>query len=155
MRHVSYLSFYESPIGIIRINTSDYDIISITFVEEIDDEFRENDLSIRIKNELDSYFKGELESFSFYNYLISGLERRVMEIVCHIPFGEFITYREVAKELGDEEIISPVKEVLDNSSFPILLPSHRVINSFDDIGGFVGGEDRKRYLLEHENIICK
>ena len=154
MRHVSYLSFYESPIGIIRINTGDYDIISITFVEEID-EGKENDLSIRIKNEIESYFKGELKSFSFYNYLISGLEKRVMEIVCHIPYGEFITYRDVARELGDEEVISPVKEVLDNSSFPILLPSHRVVNSLDDIGGFVGGEEKKRYLLELENIICK
>lgn len=152
MRHVSYLSFYESPIGIIRINTGDYDIISITFVEEID-EGKENDLSIRIKNEIESYFKGELKSFSFYNYLISGLEKRVMEIVCHIPYGEFITYRDVARELGDEEVISPVKEVLDNSSFPIVLPSHRVVNSFDDIGGFVGGEEKKRYLLELENII--
>lgn len=153
MRHISYLSFYESPIGIIRINTGDYDIISITFVEQIDEEFKENDLSIRIKEEIDSYFKGELKSFSFYNYLISGLERRVMEIVCHIPFGKFITYSEVAKELGNEEVVSPVKKVLDNSSFPILLPSHRVINSLDDIGEFVGGVDKKRYLLEHENII--
>ena len=152
MRHVSYLSFYESPIGIIRINTGDYDIISITFVEEID-EGKENDLSIRIKNEIESYFKGELKSFSFYNYLISGLEKRVMEIVCHIPYGEFITYRDVARELGDEEVISPVKEVLDNSSFPIVLPSHRVVNSLDDIGGFVGGEEKKKYLLELENII--
>ncbi len=152
MRHVSYLSFYESPIGIIRINTGDYDIISITFVEEID-EGKENDLSIRIKNEIESYFKGELKSFSFYNYLISGLEKRVMEIVCHIPYGEFITYRDVARELGDEEVISPVKEVLYNSSFPIVLPSHRVVNSLDDIGGFVGGEEKKRYLLELENII--
>lgn len=152
MRHVSYLSFYESPIGIIRINTGDYDIISITFVEKID-EGKENDLSIRIKNEIESYFKGELKSFSFYNYLISGLEKRVMEIVCHIPYGEFITYRDVARELGDEEVISPVKEVLDNSSFPIVLPSHRVVNSLDDIGGFVGGEEKKRYLLELENII--
>ena len=152
MRHVSYLSFYESPIGIIRINTGDYDIISITFVEEID-EGKENDLSIRIKNEIESYFKGELKSFSFYNYLISGLEKRVMEIVCHIPYGEFITYRDVARELGDEEVISHVKEVLDNSSFPVVLPSHRVVNSLDDIGGFVGGEEKKRYLLELENII--
>ena len=41
MRHVSYLSFYESPIGIIRINTGDYDIISITFVEEIEERIGE------------------------------------------------------------------------------------------------------------------
>ena len=36
MRHVSYLSFYESPIGILRINTSDYDILSITFISSSD-----------------------------------------------------------------------------------------------------------------------
>lgn len=154
MKHVSYLSFYVSPIGIIRINTGDYDVISITFVDDIDDGI-ENDLSIRIKNELDAYFKGELKSFSFYNYLVAGLERKVMEIVCHIPYGEFMTYRDVARELGDENVISPVRKTLDNSSFPILLPSHRVIDSKENIGDYVGGVERKRFLLELENIICK
>ena len=91
MGHVSYLSFYESPIGIIRINTSFYDILSITFVEEQTEEERENRLSIRVKEELDLYFKGELKSFSFYNYLISGLEKRVLEVVSHIPYGETLT----------------------------------------------------------------
>ena len=61
MGHVSYLSFYKSPIGIIRINTSFYDILSITFVEEQTEEERENRLSIRVKEELDLYFKGELK----------------------------------------------------------------------------------------------
>ena len=80
MRHVSYLSFYESPIGIIRINTSEHDILSITFVDKIEEEERENRLSLKVKKELDLYFKGEITSFSFYNYLISGLEARVLEI---------------------------------------------------------------------------
>ena len=39
--HVSYLSFYESPIGLIRINTSFYDVLSITFVDEQTEEERE------------------------------------------------------------------------------------------------------------------
>ena len=53
MRHVSYLSFYESPIGIIRINTSEHDILSITFVDKIEEEERENRLSLKVKKELD------------------------------------------------------------------------------------------------------
>ena len=153
MGHVSYLSFYESPIGIIRINTSFYDILSITFVEEQTEEERENRLSIRVKEELDLYFKGELKSFSFYNYLISGLEKRVLEVVSHIPYGETLTYKDVARFLGNEEMTSPVITVLNENPCPILLPCHRVVAD-DGIGSYVDEIEKKEYLLnlEKENM---
>ena len=153
MGHVSYLSFYESPIGIIRINTSFYDILSITFVEEQTEEERENSLSVRVKEELDLYFKGELKSFSFYNYLISGLEKRVLEVVSHIPYGETLTYKDVARFLGNEEMTSPVITVLNENPCPILLPCHRVVAD-DGIGSYVEEIEKKEYLLnlEKENM---
>lgn len=153
MGHVSYLSFYESPIGIIRINTSFYDILSITFVEEQTEEERENRLSVRVKEELDLYFKGELKSFSFYNYLISGLEKRVLEVVSHIPYGETLTYKDVARFLGNEEMTSPVITVLNENPCPILLPCHRVVAD-DGIGSYVDEIEKKEYLLnlEKENM---
>lgn len=153
MGHVSYLSFYESPIGIIRINTSFYDILSITFVEEQTEEERENRLSVRVKEELDLYFKGELKSFSFYNYLISGLEKRVLEVVSHIPYGETLTYKDVARFLGNEEMTSPVIAVLNENPCPILLPCHRVVAD-DGIGSYVDEIEKKEYLLnlEKENM---
>ena len=154
MGHVSYLSFYESPIGIIRINTSFYDILSITFVEEQTEEERENRLSIRVKEELDLYFKGELKSFSFYNYLISGLEKRVLEVVSHIPYGETLTYKDVARFLGNEEMTSPVITVLNENPCPILLPCHRVVADDTGIGSYVEEIEKKEYLLnlEKENM---
>lgn len=153
MGHVSYLSFYESPIGIIRINTSFYDILSITFVEEQTEEERENRLSVRVKEELDLYFKGKLKSFSFYNYLISGLEKRVLEVVSHIPYGETLTYKDVARFLGNEEMTSPVIAVLNENPCPILLPCHRVVAD-DGIGSYVEEIEKKEYLLnlEKENM---
>lgn len=150
MGHVSYLSFYESPIGIIRINTSFYDILSITFVEEQTEEERENRLSIRVKEELYLYFKGELKSFSFYNYLISGLEKRVLEVVSHIPYGETLTYKDVARFLGNEEMTSPVITVLNENPCPILLPCHRVVADDTDIGSYVDEIEKKEYLLNFE-----
>ena len=149
MGHVSYLSFYESPIGIIRINTSFYDILSITFVEEQTEEERENRLSIRVKEELDLYFKGELKSFSFYNYLISGLEKRVLEVVSHIPYGETLTYKDVARFLGNEEMTSPVITALNENPCPILLPCHRVVAD-NGIGSYVYELEKKQYLLDLE-----
>ena len=154
MRHISYLSFYESPIGLIRINTSLYDVLSITFVEEQTEEERENRLSVRVKEELDLYFKGELKSFSFYNYLISGLEKRVLEVVSHIPYGETLTYKDVARFLGNEEMTSPVITVLNENPCPILLPCHRVVADDTDIGSYVDEIEKKEYLLnlEKENM---
>lgn len=147
--HVSYISFYKSPIGIIRINTSFYDVLSLTFIDEQTEEERENRLSIMVKQELDLYFKGELTSFSFYNYLISGLEARILEIVSHIPYGEVITYRMIAKELGNEEVISPIINILKENPCPILIPCHRVVDD-DGIGIYVSDIDKKIFLLEFE-----
>ena len=147
--HVSYLSFYESPIGLIRINTSFYDVLSLTFIEEQTEEERENHLSIRVKEELDLYFKGELKSFSFYNYLISGLEKRVLEVVSHIPYGETLTYKDIARFLGNEEMISPVIAVLNENPCPILIPCHRVIDD-KTIGSYVSDIEKKEYLLNLE-----
>ena len=149
--HVSYLSFYESPIGIIRINTSHYDVLSLTFIEEKTEEERENRLSIKVKEELDLYFKGELKSFSFYNYLISGLEKRVLEVISHIPYGETLTYKDVARFLGNEEMTSPVITVLDENPCPIILPCHRVVKDSDDIGSYVSDTKKKEYLLKLES----
>lgn len=148
--HVSYLSFYESPIGLIRINTSLYDVLSITFVEEQTEEERENRLSVRVKEELDLYFKGELKSFSFYNYLISGLEKRVLEVVSHIPYGETLTYKDVARFLGNEEMTSPVITVLNENPCPIILPCHRVVAD-DGIGSYVSDLEKKSFLLNLES----
>lgn len=150
MGHVSYLSFYESPIGIIRINTSNFDVLSLTFIDEITEEERENRLSVRVKNELDLYFKGKLTSFSFYNFLISGLEKRVLEVVSHIPYGETLTYKDVARFLGDEEMTSPVIAVLNENPCPILLPCHRVVESNDNIGTYVSDIEKKEFLLDLE-----
>lgn len=154
MRHVSYLSFYESPIGLIRINTSDYDVLSIRFILEKEETERENRLSIKVKEELNLYFKGELTSFSFYNYLISGLEKRVLEVVSHIPYGETLTYKDVARFLGNEEMTSPVITVLNENPCPILLPCHRVVADDTDIGSYVEEIEKKEYLLnlEKENM---
>ena len=149
--HVSYLSFYESPIGIIRINTSRYDVLSLTFIEEKTEEERENNLSIKVKNELDLYFKGEIKSFSFYNYLISGLEKRVLEVVSHIPYGETLTYKDVARFLGNEEMTSPVITVLNENPCPIILPCHRVVKDDNDIGNYVSDIEKKEYLLKLES----
>ena len=148
--HVSYLSFYESPIGLIRINTSLYDVLSITFVEEQTEQERENRLSVRVKEELDLYFKGELKSFSFYNYLISGLEKRVLEVVSHIPYGETLTYKDVARFLGNEEMTSPVITVLNENPCPIILPCHRVVAD-DGIGSYVSDLEKKSFLLNLES----
>ena len=149
--HVSYLSFYESPIGIIRINTSRYDVLSLTFIEEKTEEERENNLSIKVKNELDLYFKGEIKSFSFYNYLISGLEKRVLEVVSHIPYGETLTYKDVARFLGNEEMTSPVITVLNENPCLIILPCHRVVKDDNDIGSYVSDIEKKEYLLKLES----
>ncbi len=153
MKHINYSSYYDSPIGIININTSEDNIFSLYFVDEEIDEDIESPLSIKVKEELDAYFNGNLTSFSLYNYFISGLEKRVLDIVSNIPYGETMTYKEVARLLGNEDIVDPVITVLNNNPCPILLPCHRVVKDDYDVGSYVFDITIKEYLLLYEKLV--
>ncbi|WP_340820142.1 methylated-DNA--[protein]-cysteine S-methyltransferase [Methanolobus sp. WCC4] len=105
------------------------------------------------------YFGGEIIDFSDHEVDLSVLtdfQRTVLEEVRKIPYGETVTYQELACRIGKEGAARAVGTAVARNPYPIIVPCHRVVSS-SGIGGFCGetcGEkvDLKRRMLEMEAI---
>lgn len=103
------------------------------------------------------YFGGEIVDFSEYDVDLSGLtefQREVLEEVRKIPYGERVTYQELACRTGREGAARAVGSAVAKNPYPIIIPCHRVVSS-SGIGGFCGktcGEklELKKRMLEME-----
>ncbi len=104
------------------------------------------------------YLSGEEVDFSRCELDLSSLtefQQKVLNETRRIPFGETITYAELACRIGRDGAAQAVGSALAKNPYPIVIPCHRVISA-SDIGGFCGetcGEkvELKRKMLEMES----
>ena len=83
----------------------------------------------------------------------SKFQRNVLIAEHNIPRGSVSTYKLLAEHIKVENGARAVGNALATNPFPILVPCHRAIRSDGHLGGFQGGLDMKRALLENEGII--
>jgi len=102
--------------------------------------------------ELAAYFAGELTVFTVPVEMRggSGFERAVWAEIAKIPYGEMLTYGEIATALGDAGLARAVGTACNHNPVPVIVPCHRVVGAGGKMVGFGGGIDRKRKLLELE-----
>lgn len=81
---------------------------------------------------------------------VGSFGRRVLEAATHIPPGEVRTYSEVAAEAGTPKGARATGNALGANPIPIVVPCHRVVRRGGALGGYTGGLDIKRRLLELE-----
>ena len=82
--------------------------------------------------------------------LISGFARHILEACAQISYGETVSYAELARRVGKEGAARATGQALGANPVPILVPCHRVICADGSLGGFSGGLEIKRRLLELE-----
>ena len=76
--------------------------------------------------------------------------RSVWNALCTIPYGQTVSYREVAAQIGNPRAVRAVGMANHRNPIPILIPCHRVIGSHGDLVGYAGGLDLKAALLKLE-----
>lgn len=106
---------------------------------------------LRTVRELDEYFRGERKEFDI-PLLLAGSEfqKRVWQQLRHIPYGQTVSYGELAAAIGAPKSVRAVANANGANAISIILPCHRVIGSDGSLTGYGGGTDTKRYLLELE-----
>lgn len=105
------------------------------------------------RTQLASYFAGELRAFDLPLYLDgTPFQRRVWAALQEIPFGQTISYGELATRLGAAGASRAVGLANGRNPVAIIVPCHRVIAADGTLGGYSGGLDRKRHLLDLEQI---
>ena len=107
---------------------------------------------VEARAQLEAYFRGELTDFAVALAPPSGtdFEKQVWKVIASVPFGEMITYGEIAKLLGDAEAARAVGTACNHNPVPVIVPCHRVVGAGGKLVGFGGGLDRKRFLLQLE-----
>jgi len=106
------------------------------------------------RQQLSEYFAGKRTDFDLpLKPAGSGFQLEVWNQLTKIPFGQTITYGELAKRIGKPD--APRAVGLANGSNPIslIIPCHRVIGASGKLTGYGGGLDRKVWLLEHEGAM--
>jgi methylated-DNA-[protein]-cysteine S-methyltransferase len=105
-----------------------------------------------LPHRLQSYFDGEEASFPDSLDLsgATAFHRDVWNATRSIPYGETRTYAWVAQQIGSPRASRAVGGALARNPFPIIVPCHRVVASNGNLGGFGGGLQLKKRLLELE-----
>jgi methylated-DNA-[protein]-cysteine S-methyltransferase len=104
-----------------------------------------------IAEQLDAYFAGELKRFDLPLAAHgTAFEHRVWDALTEIPYGETVSYGELANELGVPGAARAVGRANALNPISIVVPCHRVVGSTGRLTGYAGGLDVKRKLLDHE-----
>lgn len=77
--------------------------------------------------------------------------KAVWEALLHIPFGQTVSYLDIAESLGDPKAVRAVGQANGKNPIAIIVPCHRVIGKNGHLTGYAGGLDMKMALLRFEN----
>ena len=104
-----------------------------------------------VREQLAAYFSGARREFSLaLQPRGTAFQRRVWDELARIPYGETISYRELATRVGNPAACRAVARANATNPIPIIVPCHRVIGADGSLTGYGGGIDRKRFLLALE-----
>ncbi len=104
-----------------------------------------------IKEQLDAYFRGDRRNFNVPLRLEgTDFQRRVWTELQRIPYGETISYGELAARVGNPNASRAVGLANGRNPVSIIVPCHRVIGADGSLTGYGGGLERKTWLLALE-----
>jgi len=158
----------DSPFGPLLVAVTRRGLVRLSYPERpVDEELEELSRTVsprilhapkatdEVRRELDEYFAGHRRSFDVPLDLssVAGFRRRILGATARIPFGAVRTYREVATSAGNDRAVRAAGNALGSNPIPIVVPCHRVVRTGGGLGGYTGGLDRKRRLLQLEGAL--
>lgn len=161
MNEVQYFSkIIDSPVGKLKLIGSSKGLHSISWLSDKPPKFNlpeitENNsyaLFSEVEKQLNEYFQGERKDFDIKLDLGYGtsFQQKVWDALTKIPYGEVRTYGQQAVLVGSPKAVRAVGSANGRNLIPIIIPCHRVIASGGKLGGFGGGLENKKILLELE-----
>ena len=108
-----------------------------------------------VRAQLDEYFSGRRRVFTLPLAPVgTAFQLGVWEALCAIPYGETLSYAQLAYRLGRSGSARAVGVANGANPLPIIVPCHRVIGADGSLTGFGGGLQIKRALLALEGAEC-
>ncbi|MCA9370661.1 MAG: methylated-DNA--[protein]-cysteine S-methyltransferase [Candidatus Peregrinibacteria bacterium] len=145
-------SHIETPIGYLEVSGTEQGITSITFLDEKPDTVQSDNVHRDVVSQLNEYFDGKRTAFHSLqlSYPATEFQIQVWDTLMNVPFGETISYGELAKRSGHNGAARAVGTAMNVNPLPLIIPCHRVLPADRSLGDYAFGAERKRWLLEHE-----
>lgn len=159
---------YNAPIGRMMIVSDDTRIVGVWLEGQKyfggvigEDLLRQDDLPVlqEAKSWLDRYFAGDKPRISELPLAPRGnaFRQAVWRILCAIPYGEVVTYGDIAKEIARQRGIKTMSAqaiggAVGHNPISVIIPCHRVVGANGNLTGYAGGLEVKIKLLTHEGV---
>lgn len=161
---MTYTQQYTSPLGGILLEADDIGLTGLWFegqkffADDLPDERieRETPILIDAKRWLDVYFTGNEPDFKPPLHIVgSAFRQAVWELLLQIPYGQTVTYGELACQLAEKQGVEhmsaqAVGGAVGHNPISLIIPCHRVVGTNGSLTGYAGGIDKKLKLLELE-----
>lgn len=145
----------ESPLGPLHVAVSEAGLARLVFPREPHGRLTAGDRVENVRRQLEEYFAGERREFTLPLDLGSagGFRLRALEALSRIPYGETVTYAELAGRAGNPRAARAAGHACATNPIPIVVPCHRVLGSDGGLHGYGGGLDVKEQLLRLEGAL--
>ena len=158
------VQYYDSPLGRIQMAADEIGLTMLCFegatydADRLPADYAEQETEILSagKRWLDLFFDGQKPDFlPPLHPEGSAFQVTVWEILLQIPYGETISYGEIARKIAEKRGISrmsaqAVGGAVGRNPIAIIIPCHRVVGADGSLTGYAGGIDKKVKLLELE-----
>ena len=154
----------QTPLGEVRLRSDGKSLTGLWFVGQVNDaknncgiEIKDDlPIFVQVENWLESYFSGNQTPITFPLQPKGTIfQERVWKILQEIPYGETMTYGEIAQRIAKEKGVATysaqaVGQAVGKNPISILIPCHRVLGKNGTLTGYAGGVYRKEQLLQLE-----
>ena len=166
---MQYISHYPSPIGNMLLAADEMGLTGLWFegqkyfALDLDKEHEEKEIPLfeKVKQWLDIYFSGREPDFTIpLHFTGTDFQNEVWEILCTIPYGQTMTYGEIAKQIAARNGLAhmsaqAVGGAVGHNRISIIVPCHRVVGANGSLTGYAGGIEKKAKLLKLEKVSMK
>ena len=148
-----FKSFIKTPVGKIGLLADEENLISLSFTDPDFKELKAKKNSDRFEDiilQLNQYFFEGRQTFDLeYKLLASDFQVAVYEEMLKIPYGKTTSYSGLSQLIGKKKAFRAVGTACGKNPLPLIIPCHRVLGK-NDLGGFTGGLNIKKFLLRLE-----
>lgn len=160
-----YTHHYTSPLGGITLASDGQGLTGLWFDGQkyfgstLDKTHESKDLPVFAQTVkwLDIYFNGKEPAFTpSLSLNATPFRRSVWEILLAIPYGQTMTYKEIAGKIAEKNGLSTMSAqavggAVGHNPISLIIPCHRVVGTDGSLTGYAGGIDKKKSLLQLEN----
>ena len=145
------LLLIEENKALTEISFADKDTRTFQAGRQAETTEQETPLLAEAKRQLEEYFAGKRREFNIpLSMRGTSFQKKVWEQLLTIPYGETVTYGEIAARIGNPRAGRAVGMANHHNPIAIIVPCHRVIGAYGRLTGYGGGLPIKQSLLELE-----